>query len=246
MMRKFLSDTLVILEIQLLKLRAWWPLYVVIIIVFPIGTLYFAKWLIPPSAEGLVGTRLMTGSLVFALGLMTVNNLAQVMLTERFNNTLKLVITSPVSPLSYAAGVVTFSLLLGMVTAGAVLSFSPVVGIDIHLSWSLVPVLALTSLSLTGMGVVIATWAPTAEVGNLLANVAGIIVTMLSPVYFPIERLPHWLRWVARFSPYTHAGAAIDGILSGRGGYGHEVLYLALITTAGLGIGVAGLRWRET
>ncbi len=164
---------------------------------------------------------------------------------ERFNNTLKLVITSPVHPLSYAAGVVAFSLLLGMFTGAAVLSFSPVVGIDIHLSWWLVPVLALTSLSLTGIGLIIATWVPSAEVGNVMANMAGIMVTMLSPVYFPIERLPHWLRWVVRFSPYTHAGAAVDGILSGRGGYGHEVVYLALITAAGLVVGVMGLRWRE-
>ena len=244
-MRKFASDVLVIFEIELLKLRAWWPLYIVIVIVFPIGTLYFAKWLIPPSAENLVGTRLMTGSLVFALGLMTVNNLAQVLLTERFSNTLKLVMTSPVHPLSYAAGIVAFSLVLGMLTAAAVLSFSPVVGINIHLNLWLAPVLALTSLSLTGIGVVIATWAPTAEIGNLLANVTGIIVVMLSPVYFPIERLPHWLQWVVRFSPYTHAGAAVDGILSGRGGYGHEVVYLALITSAGLVVGVMGLRWRE-
>ena len=244
-MRKFWSDGLVILEIEMLKARSWWPFYAMSVVVFPIGMLYFAKWLIPAGAEGLVGTRLMTGSLVFALGLMTVNNLAQVMLNERFNNTLKLVITSPVHPLSYASGVVAFSLLQGMLTGGAVLSFAPVVGIDIHLNWWLVPILALTSLSLTGIGLIIATWVPSAEVGNVLANMAGIMVTMLSPVYFPIERLPHWLRWVVRFSPYTHAGAAVDGILSGRGGYGHEVVYLALITAAGLAIGVAGLRWRE-
>ena len=244
-MRKFASDALVIFEIEMLKARAWWPFYMMAVIVFPIGTLYFAKWLIPPGAEDLVGTRMMTGSLVFALGLMTVNNLAQVMLTERFNNTLKLVITSPVHPLSYAAGIVSFSLLLGMLTGAAVLSFAPVVGIDIHLSWWLVPVLALTSLSLTGIAVVIATWSPSAEVGNVMANMAGIMVTMLSPVYFPIERLPHWLRWVARFSPYTHAGAAVDRILSGRGGFGTEVALLAAITAGGLAVGVAGLRWRE-
>ena len=244
-MRKFASDALVIFEIEVLKARAWWPFYLMSVVMFPIGMLYFAKWLIPAGAEDLIGTRLMTGSLVFALGLMTVNNLAQVMLNERFNNTLKLVITSPVHPLSYAAGVVAFSLLLGMFTGAAVLSFAPVVGIDIHLSWWLVPVLALTSLSLTGIGLIIATWVPSAEVGNVMANMAGIMVTMLSPVYFPIERLPHWLRWVVRFTPYTHAGAAVDGILSGRGGYGHEVVYLALITAVGLAVGVMGLRWRE-
>ncbi len=244
-MRKFTSDALVIFEIETLKARAWWPFYIMTIVMFPIGTLYFAKWLIPPGAEDLVGTRLMTGSLVFALGLMTVNNLAQIMLWERFNSTLKLVITSPVHPLSYAAGIIAFALMQGMFTALAVLSFSPIVGIDIELSWWLIPVLLLTSLSLTGLGVIIATWSPSQEVGNVMANMVGIMVTLLSPVYFPIERMPHWLRWVVRFSPYTHAGEAVDRILSGRGGFGMEVTYLALITAAGLGIGVAGLRWRE-
>ena len=244
-MRKFWSDSLVIFEIEMLKARAWWPFYAMVVVVFSVGMLYFVKWLIPAGSENLVGTRLMTGSLVFALGMMTVNNLAQVMLNERFNNTLKLVITSPVHPLSYAAGIVSFSLVLGMLTGAAVLSFSPVVGIDIHLSWWLPPVLLLTSVSLTGIGIVIATWSPRMDVGNMMANMIGIMVTMLSPVYFPIERLPHWLRWVVRFSPYTHAGSAVDGILSGRGGYGREVVYLALITAAGLAIGVAGLRWRE-
>ena len=244
-MRKFASDALVIFEIETLKARAWWPFYLMTIVTFPIGTLYFAKWLIPPGAEEVVGTRLMTGSLVFALGLMTVNNLAQIMLWERFNSTLKLVITSPVHPLSYATGIVTFALMQGMLTATAVLSFSPLVGIDIQLSWWLIPVLLLTSLSLTGLGVIIATWSPSQEVGNVMANMVGIMVTLLSPVYFPIERMPHWLRWVVRFSPYTHAGEAVDRILSGRGGFGTEVMYLQLITAAGLGIGVAGLRWRE-
>jgi ABC-2 type transport system permease protein len=244
-MRKFTSDALVIFEIEMLKSRAWWPFYLISVVMFPIGTLYFAKWLIPPGAEDLVGTRLMTGSLVFALGLMTVNNLSQIMLWERFNSTLKLVITSPVHPLSYASGIVSFAVVQGAITAVVVLSFAPLVGIDIHLSWWLMPVLLLTSLSLTGIGMVIATWSPGQEIGNVLANMVGIMVTLLSPVYFPIERMPHWLRWVVRFSPYTHAGEAVDRILSGRGGFTMEIGYLALITAAGLLIGVAGLRWRE-
>jgi ABC-type multidrug transport system permease subunit len=245
-MRKFWSDALVIFEIETLKARSWWPFYLLSVVMFPIGTLYFAKWLVPPGAQDAVGTRLMTGSLVFALGLMTVNNLAQIMLWERFNSTLKLVITSPVHRLSYATGVIAFSSLQGMLAGAAVLCFSPLVGIDIHVSWWLIPVLLLTSVSLTGIGVFIATWSPSQEVGNVLANMVGIMVTLLSPVYFPIERLPHWLRWVVRFSPYTHAGAAVDGILSGSGGYGREVVYLALITAAGLALGVAGLRWQES
>ena len=37
-----------------------------------------------------------------------------------------------------------------------------------------------------------------------------------------------------------------DLILSGEGGFGREVSYLAAITAVGLAVGVAGLRWRES
>jgi len=245
-MTKFVADALITFEIQFMKIRAWWPFYILTIVMFPIGTLYFAKWLVPPGAQDAVGTRLMTGSLVFALGLMTVNNLSQILLNERFSQTLKLIITSPVHPLSYAAGVIAFSLVQGLITAGGVLAFAPIVDIDVHLDWWLLPALILTSLSLTGMGLVIATWSPGQEVGNVLANTAGIMVTMLSPVYFPIERLPGWLQWVARCSPYTYAGEAVDAILSDGGDFARPLAYLAAITAVGLALGAAGLRWRES
>ncbi|HXF52186.1 MAG TPA: hypothetical protein VNM43_10945 [Dehalococcoidia bacterium] len=48
-----------------------------------------------------------------------------------------------------------------------------------------------------------------------------------------------------RASRYTHAGAAVDDLLSGRGGFMQETLILFALTILGLTIGVAGLRWRE-
>lgn len=244
-MRKFLSDALVVFEIETLKMRAWGPVYLFSVVIAPLGFLLFAKALLPPGISGDAATRLMTGSLVFGIGIMTVNNLAQLMLWERFQGMLKLVVTSPVHPLSYALGIVVFSATQGMLTAAVVLSFAPLVGIHVHLSVWLIPVLLVTAVSMTGMGVIIATWSPSADSGGMLANLAGIMLTMLSPVYYPIERLPEWLRWPARFSPYTHAGEAVQRILSGRGGFAQESMILLGITAVALTIGVAGLRWRE-
>lgn len=244
-MRKFLSDALVVFEIEILKVRARAAGYVLAIVVAPLGFLLFAKALTPPGMDEVVGTRLITGSLVFGIGMMTVNNLAQSMLWERFNSMLKLVITSPVHPLAYALGAVAFSVVQGMVTAAVVLGFAPLVGISIHLDWWLAPVLLLTALSTTGMGVILATWSPNLEVGGMLANTFGILLTLLSPVYYPIDRLPQWLRWSARLSPYTHAGEAVQRILSGRNDFALEAFLLLAITAAGLSIGVAGLRWQE-
>ena len=242
-MSKALTDAWVVFQIQSLRVRAFLPVYVFSIVIAPIGLLLFAKALTPPGFD--VGTRLMTGSLVFGLGIMTVNNLSQLMQQERFTFQLKLVVTSPVHRLSYAGGVVAYSVAQAVLTAIVVLSFAPVFGIDVHLSPWLVPLILLTTLSMTGMAVTIATWSPAWEVGNILANVMGLLVTLLSPVYYPIERLPEWLRWVARLSPYTHAGEAINRVLSGQTGFEREALLLAAITLVGLAIGVAGLRWRE-
>jgi ABC-type polysaccharide/polyol phosphate export permease len=245
-MRKFLSDAAVVYQIQMLKTRSWLPFYILSVLIVPVGTLYFAKALIPPGAEDLVGTRLVTGSLVFGIGLMTVNNLAQLMLYERFALMLKLMITAPISRVSYALGVTGFSLTQGLIAAAVLLALTPtVVGVDVHLDWRLVPVLVLTSLSLTGVGIIIATYCPSQEIGGMLANTFGIMVTILSPVYYPLSRLPEWLRVVVRFSPYTYAGSAVDAILSGRGEVGANALYLAAITLVGVTAGSLGMRWRE-
>ena len=242
-MSKTLSDAWVVFLIQALKFRSWLPFYVISIVLAPIGFLLFAKAMTPPGFD--VGTRLITGSLVFGLGIMTVNNLAQLLGQDRFTFQMKLIVTSPVHRLSYAGGVVAYSVAQALVTAAVVLSFAPLFGIDVHLSLWLVPLILLTTLSMTGIAVTIATWAPTWEVGNMLANVMGLLVTLLSPIYYPIERLPEWLRWVARLSPYTHSGQALNDVLSGLAVPERELLLLAAITVAGLAIGIAGLRWRE-
>jgi ABC-2 type transport system permease protein len=244
-MRKALSDALVVFEIQMLKMRAWGPIYLLSIVIVPIGTLLFAKALTPPGQSDAVATHLISGALVFGIGIMSVNNLAQLMAMERFMNMLKLIVTSPVHPLSYALGVIAFSVVQGMITAGVVLAFAPALGISVHLSLWLIPILMLASLSMTGIGMVIATRSPSTEIAGMLANTVGIMVTLLSPIYYPIERLPHWLRWVAQMSPYTHAGQAVNAILSDSGGFGRESLLLLAITAVGLTIGARGLRWRE-
>ncbi len=98
---------------------------------------------------------------------------------------------------------------------------------------------------MTGVALVIGTWSPNQQMGNLLANSIGILIVMFSPIYYPISRLPDWLQWPARFSPYTHAASAIDAILSGAGGFYGELALLAAITAAAMALGVAGMRWRD-
>ncbi len=243
-MPKAIADAALITWMEALKVRASPTAYVLSVVLAPMGFLLFAKALTPPGVD--IGVRLVTGSLVFGLGMMSVNLVAQFVIAERFNNELKLIVASPVHPLSYVGGVLVYSVAQALVTAAVILSFAPLFGIHITLSFWLLPLVLLTAVSMTGIAMVIATWAPSMEVGGMLANTFGILIVILSPVYYPIERLPEWLRWLARASPYTHAGEAINRVLSGQGGFEREALILAGITVVGLAVGVLGLRWRET
>src|SRR4030067_1928166 len=143
-MSKAMTDAWVIFRIEALKFRTWWPFYAFSIFVAPVGLLLFAKALTPPGFD--VGTRLMTGALVFGLGIMTVNNMAQLMGQERFTFQLKLVVASPVHRLSYAGGVVAYSVVQALVTAVVVMGVAPVFGIDIHLSPWLGPLILRSTI----------------------------------------------------------------------------------------------------
>ena len=119
-------------------------------------------------------------------------------------------------------------------------------GIGVQLSLWLLPVTVLTAVSLAGITRVIGTWSPSLEVGNTMAQVAGVFIVLLSPIYFPVSRLPDWLQALANLSPYTYAANALDGILSGRGGFQGDVIVLAVLTVVCLAVGLGRMRWRET
>jgi ABC-type multidrug transport system permease subunit len=78
------------------------------------------------------------------------------------------------------------------------------------------------------------------------ANLAGILVVLISPIYFSASRLPEPLQSMSQLSPYTHAASGLDVALSGAGGFADDVAILAAITAAALAVGLAGMRWRES
>ncbi len=242
-MPKLVTDALVIVRLQMFPFQRQVITYMVVLLLFPLAMLFFARYLTPPGIP--VGPRLVAGSMVFSLGLSTVNELSQTLIFERFMYQLKLIVVSPVHRFSYAAGIVSFGALRGAISALMLLVLAPIFGIHLELSPWLVPIALLTALSMTGLALVVGTWAPSQQMGNLLANTAGILIVMLSPIYFPLSRLPDWLQWPARLSPYTHAASALDGALSGSGGYYDEIAILAGITVVTLALGLAGMRWRE-
>ncbi len=171
---KAVSESFVVFEIYLKVIQRNLVAFVLMMPAFPLVFLIFARSLTPDGTE--ISSRLVTGSIVFGLGITTVNNLSQAILNDRFTFRLKLLVASPIHPLSYAAGVVAFNSLYGLAMAAAILLFAPLFGIGIQLSLWLIPLMLFTVVSLTGIALIIAIWSPSAQLGNMLANTVGIMV----------------------------------------------------------------------
>jgi ABC-2 type transport system permease protein len=175
-----------------------------------------------------------------------VSGLSESLALDRFSYRLKLIRACPVHQYAYATGMLVAGVGRALVNALLVLAFAPLLGIHVHFDLWFVPVVILAAVSLAGLGLIIATWSPNQETANAISNVAGVFVVLMSPVYYPVSRLPDWLEPIARLSPYTYAAQALTKILSGTGDFAGDMTILAAITAAGLAIGMRSMRWRET
>jgi ABC-2 type transport system permease protein len=242
-MRKGLNDALAVAWLEWLRVRGYLWVFVPILLLWPLTMLFVMSHVLPPDAT--LTPRLIAGSIVFAVGLNAVNNTGQTLVFWRFSNRLKLLIASPMHQASFVGGFLIVPVLHGLFVSSVLLLLAPLFGIEIHISAWFWPVAALTAFSMVGLALLIGTWSPSQTVGNQLSQISGVLVVLVSPIYYPISRLPDWLEPIANLSPYTHAASALDSILSGRNDFYGELGILLAITAIGLTLGLLGMRWRE-
>jgi ABC-2 type transport system permease protein len=242
-LNSFIHNTLVIAHLQ--ALRSSRPLFLTLFssVALPIPMLFFARYLASNSTQ--LGPRLVAGSIVFSVGINIVGSLGQQLSQDRFSYRLKLIRACPIHPASYVSGILLTGTGRALLNACLILAFAPALGLDFHFSLWFFPIVALTAVSLAGIGLIIATWSPNWEVASTLSGVSGTFVVLMSPIYFPVSRLPEWLQPIAQLSPYTHAGDALTAVLSDGGDVISDVIILACITMVGLSITILGIRWRE-
>ena len=240
---KFLRDVWTILEIKSRFLLTGWYWYLIRPIVFPLAMFYFLRTVAPDDPE--VVLRVMTGAMVFGVALMMSNMLAQLLIQDRFMGRLKLLITLPVAKGSYAAGILIFAALQTAPVVGLLFGFAAVAGVDINLSWVFFPLVAVVLLSMAGPTFVIASYAPNPEVGSISANLFGVALVMMSPVFFTMDQAPLLLRWLGWVSPMRYAADGIMKALSGRTDVWIEFSVLTAFALGTAALGLWKLRWRE-
>ena len=92
---------------------------------------------------------------------------------------------------------------------------------------------------------IIASYAPSMEAGSIMGNLFGVVLVVISPVFFSMDQAPVILRWLGWVSPMRYAADGVMKSLSGQTDVWLEFLILtgfALVTTS---LGLWKMKWRD-
>ena len=176
---KFLSDVVSVFELNFIPIMRQWYLMVLMAAAFPIPWFYVTKAIAPDDPA--VVRRLLAGTLVFGVSMSIGMLVGQSAVAQRFMGTLKLLITMPVSKGAYMLGTLAYSSLSGVITVVMLLGFGVAAGVDIDITWGLVPSLVLTVLTMAGLTMLVVSFAPTPQAGNISTALLAIVLVTVSP-----------------------------------------------------------------
>ena len=240
---KFFRDVWCVLELKTQFLLQGWYWYAIRPLVLPLGVLFFLRVMVPDDPDS--NRRILSGAGVFGVTLSTANLLAQLILQDRFLGRLSLLITMPMSKGSYAVGVITFAAIQAIPTVVVLLAFSSVVGVNLELTWALFPLIAAALLGIAGIALMIASYAPSFEVGGIMTNLFGVVLVIVSPVFFTMDQAPFVLQLVGWVSPMRYAADGVTKAISGNSDIWLELGVLMGFALVTMTLGLRKMRWRQ-
>lgn len=240
---KFLRDVASILEMKLIFLLRGWYWYLIRPLVFPLGVLFWLKVMVPDNPD--VNLRVMAGAVIFGVSLSTANMLSQQIVQDRFLGRIKLLVTMPMSKASYAIGVLAFAAVQATPIIVILLAVAPYTGVNLDLTWAVFPLLIAALFSIAGIALLIGSYAPTVEIGGIMSNLFGVVLVMVSPVFFTMDQAPTVLKWLGWVSPMRYAADGITQSISGSTDIWTELAVLAGFAVVAMTLGLWKLRWQE-
>ncbi len=195
----------------------------------------YIDWLFP----GILGMNMMFSAL-WGVGYVVVR--------YRKNGVLKRLKATPLTALEYLSAQMLSRIFLLMFTLAVVWT-----GCHLIFSFSmagsyflLALVFLLGSLSLTSMGLILASRGTSEELTTGILNFISWPMMFLSEVWFSIEGAPHWVKLISQAFPLTHLLVAARKIMSGGAGFMDvlpEVAILASMSLIFLTIGACLFSW---
>lgn len=196
-------------------------------------------------AYGLAGAITMT---VAQQGLFLGADLTNYKIEHKFQS---MVVASPVSPFTYMFSVAASELAFASPALAVLLLIlayrTPGIG-DVAIL-GIVIVSILTWMTTSSIGFFLSTYVLNTRTAFLTVTFISIILSVLPPVFYPMQVLPAQVRWLAEVVPTTHASVLIQGFSGLPISYAQTLLsWVALptFTVAFLALALLKARWRES
>jgi ABC-type multidrug transport system permease subunit len=245
---KALRDALIIGKMKAFPDLKRQPLILIVVGIISAIPLFFFT----VSGGGEMLSHGLIGALVSTVGFIGINSAIQDIGQDRYVKIREMIVAMPIHPASYAIGVALAPLLLSLPGIAFFILVAMAMGILTAgaLVWT-APVLLLCWSSLSAIGFIISTYLYKSSPYTLnnLANILGIGLVFIPPVYYPAEMLGS-LGWVSYLIPTSNAAALIRGYtgLTSTSMESTMIRWLILAATTVIFTVLTALkaRWRET
>lgn len=197
----------------------------------------YVDWVIP----GVLGMNLMFGSL-FGIG--------YVIVRYRRNGVLKRLQATPLSPAQFLSAHLV-SRLLVVVAVNVIIFVGCSIFLDLLVLGSYTSLLVITilgGLSLSSVGLVVASRIANEELAGGLLNAASWPMLFLSEVWFSLDNSPEWMRSAADFLPLTHLVKATREVMiegASLAEVSDHILWMSALTLSCLLLSSLLFRWNS-
>ncbi len=218
----------VLLRMQLARVRTSWRPYLIVSSAMPLGIAVLMRAIMTPSQVAEFGEQIVAGSVVLAIAMTAVVMLAQRIASLKETGALEFYASLPVTRGAVIAAVlISFAIFSLPGTVIVTLLGAQLFDLSLAALWAAVPVWALGSFALAGLGVAIGLGAPDEQLAGMYSNLAMMAVLFLG--ILPTDRVPGWLAPLRAVLPSTYAVRALKPGFEGTviASQGWDLLLLA-------------------
>jgi len=240
---KTLKDIAVVFRIYLTKMRGEAGPFLLTSFLFPVGMFMFLS--VIAGNDKMNKVQLLAGSIVFSTTMVSIMWVGYHLLEDRFRGRIKLFVTTPVRPISYIMGIVCFASMQATLGIIGLLIVGKLIGLNLHISPLLIPLLGLGMLSHTAISIIISRFALSMPQGTLITDGLGAGLVFFSPVYYNISQLPPSLKPAVYLLPPTFMADGLRKVLTGSDAIATDLIMLGVMATISLLLSLKLTRWRE-
>ncbi|MEU2109313.1 ABC transporter permease [Streptomyces sp. NPDC019507] len=184
------------------------------------------------------------GVLAWGVGNAAVFGVAFVLMQWRRDDILRLIRMTPTPVSAVIASRYVLAVAVGVVQAVLFVAVAmlPFFGLGVSASWPLaLPVLVLGITAFLMLGVIVGSYAKTAEAVAAVANCLMIPMAFLSGSFLPLDMMPDWMQTLSRALPLRYLNDGVSGALTG-GSTGGVLLDCGVLAGFALVLGAVALR----